>query len=46
MDACKFLNVIINLDENVDWNESSDNGSDDEEILDLSDPLSNAEVWY
>ena len=45
MDACKVLSAIIDSDEDIDWNESSDNGSEDEEeTLDLPDPLSNAEV--
>ena len=45
MDACKVLSAIIDSDEDIDWNESFDDGSEDEEeTLYLPDPMSNAEV--
>ena len=45
MDTYKVVSAIIDSDEDIDWNESSDDGSEDkEETLDLPDPLSNAEV--
>ena len=46
MDASEVLNAVIESDDDFDWNESSVEGSDDEEdeTPNLLDPLSNAEV--
>ena len=46
MDAKEVLNAIIDSDDDLDWNESSAESSEDEEgeTLNLLDPLSNAEV--
>ena len=48
MDASEVLNAIIESDDDLDWNESSAEGSDDEEdeTLNFLDPLSNAEVKF
>ena len=46
MDAKEVLNAIIDSDDDLDWNRSSAESSEDEEgeTLNLLDPLSNAEV--
>ena len=46
MDAKEVLNSVIHSDDDLDWNESSVESSEDEEgeTLNLLDPLSNAEV--
>ena len=45
MDACKVLSTKIDLVQDINWNESSDDDSeDDEEMLGLPDSESNAEV--
>ena len=46
MDASEVLNAVIESDDDFDWNESSPEGSDDEEdeTPNLLNPLSNAEV--
>ena len=46
MDAKEILNAVIDSDDDLDWNESSVESSEDEEgeTLNLLDPLSNTEV--
>ena len=47
MDTNKVLSAIIDSDEDLDWNKSSEESSEDEEeTLSLPDPLSCAEVQY
>lgn len=46
MDTLEVLKAIVDSDDEIDWNESSPECSDDEEdeIVNLPDPLSDAEV--
>ena len=48
MNASQVLNAVVDSDSEIDWNESSPECSinEEDEVGNLLDPLSNAEVGF